>query len=112
MTERSSPNIALVTLMAGMAGAGLALLFAPRTGKDTRDKINQRSTELKDQAHDGYQHVRDTVNSGIEKTRDSLTEAINRTGRIAKEQYDELGEPGSHTGKKQSPVLRAWEEEI
>lgn len=112
MTERSSPNIALVSLMAGVAGAGIALLFAPRSGKETRDKISQRSTELKDQAEDGYHRVKDTVNSGIDKTRSSLTEALNKTSRATKEQYDEFRAPGEHTGNKQSPVLRAWEEEV
>lgn len=98
--------------MAGLTGAGIALLLAPRSGKETREKIGQRTTELKDQAEDSYQKVKGTVNSSIEKTRDSLAEALHKTGRVAREQYDELREPGEHTGKKQSPVLRAWEEEV
>jgi gas vesicle protein len=112
MAERSSPNIAMVSLMAGLAGAGIALLFAPRSGKETRAGIKRRSAELKDQAEDNLHHAVDSINTGIDKTRDSLTEALNKTSRKAKGKYEEFQEDTERTGNKQSPVLRAWEEEV
>lgn len=92
MTERTPPNMALMSLMAGLAGAGLALLFAPRSGKETRDDIAKRTAELKHQAEDRYRHVKDSVASGVEKTRDSLGEALSTTTRVAREQYDEMAD--------------------
>jgi gas vesicle protein len=98
--------------MAGLAGAGIALLLAPRSGKETRARIGERSAELKSHAEDNLHKMKDNLSTGIDKTRDSLTEALNKTGRKAKEQYDEFTEVGERTGTKQSPVLRAWEEEV
>lgn len=112
MTERSSPNIALVSLMAGLAGAGIALLLAPRSGKETIAKIGERTTELKGQAEDSIHRVKDSVNTGIDKTRDSLSEALKKTDRVAREQYDEFNETADRPSKRQSPVLHAWEEEV
>lgn len=112
MTERSSPNIALMSLMAGVAGAGIALLLAPRSGRETREKISQRSHELKDQAEDSYQKAMKAVNTKVDKTRESLTDALSKTKRAADEQYHELRHDSERTANKQSPVLRAWEEEV
>ena len=56
--------------------------------------------------------MKDSVASGIDKTRDSLTEALNKTSRAAKEQYDEFTDASERPAKRQSPVLRAWEEEV
>jgi gas vesicle protein len=39
-------------LLGGLAGAGTMLLLAPQSGKRTRAQIQQRGTELKDQATD------------------------------------------------------------
>lgn len=113
MAERSSPNLAVVSIMAGLTGAGIALLLAPRSGKETRAKIGERTAELKGHAEDNLHKMRDGLSTGMDKTRDSLTEALNKTGRKAREQYDEFDdEIGRRTGIKQSPVLRAWEEEV
>lgn len=112
MAERSSPNLALVSLVAGLTGAGIALLLAPRSGKETIAKIGEKTTELKGQTEDKIHRVRDSVNSGIDKTRDSLSEALKKTDRIAREQYDEFSHNTDRPSRRQSPVLRAWEEEI
>lgn len=37
-------------VIGGLAGAGAALLFAPQSGKETRDQIQQKTVELRDQA--------------------------------------------------------------
>jgi gas vesicle protein len=37
-------------LVGGLAAAGTMLLFAPQSGKQTRDQIRQKSLELRDQA--------------------------------------------------------------
>ncbi len=111
MADRSSPNMAVVSLAAGLVGAGLALLLAPRSGKDTRQAIKQRSTDLKQQAESDLHRVRDSLNTTVEKTRGSLSDALSKKGHKAEEQYDEFGEQIERTGAKQSQVLRAWEEE-
>ncbi len=41
-------------LAGGVLGAGLALLFAPRTGEDTRRILARRLARLKDTAEDAF----------------------------------------------------------
>ena len=45
-------TVGLITglLLGGLAGFGAMLLFAPQTGKNTRNHIKRMSTELRDRA--------------------------------------------------------------
>jgi len=114
MTERSSPNTAMYALVAGLAGLGLGLLFAPRSGRETRNRVKERAHEMKDSATDSIHDVREKVSSGIEHTRDNLSDAIKTTGRRAKQKYDEFSsdETMERPTNRQSPVLHTWEEEV
>ncbi len=42
-------------------GAGLALLFAPRSGNEIRDEITNRASDLADKARDQFDNVRNKV---------------------------------------------------
>ena len=64
-------------------GAGLALLFAPRTGAETRRDLQRRAREVGDQAQDlvsgltesvgsTIQHAKDSVESRVDATRDAI----------------------------------------
>ena len=90
MTERPSANTAMYTLVSGLAGLGLGLLFAPRSGKETRDKMKERAHEMKDSATESLHDVKDKVSTGIDHTRDNLSHAIKTTGRRARQKYDEF----------------------
>ena len=41
-TEYSFAALALAFVIGGLIGAGLGFLFAPRTGRETREKIRER----------------------------------------------------------------------
>ena len=41
-TENSFAKLALSFVIGGLIGAGLGFLFAPRTGRETREKIRER----------------------------------------------------------------------
>jgi len=44
-----------------LAGAGIALLYAPRSGKETRELIADKGRALKGQAHDAIAHAHDYI---------------------------------------------------
>lgn len=51
MAERQAHSGGLMMpLLAGLAGAGLALLLAPRSGQETREQLKARADNLQQQA--------------------------------------------------------------
>ena len=49
----------LVAFVAGaVAGAALALLFAPATGEETRRNLGERAREMRDRAREQYEAAR------------------------------------------------------
>jgi gas vesicle protein len=54
-------------LVGSVVGAATALLFAPRSGEETRTEIRDKAIELRDQATDT---VRDTVSQAKSKVED------------------------------------------
>ena len=49
--------------LGALAGAGIALLYAPRSGKETRKLIADKGRALKDQASDAIEDARDFIES-------------------------------------------------
>jgi gas vesicle protein len=44
-----------------LVGAGIALLYAPRSGKETREVLARRARELKDKAGDALDKAKETI---------------------------------------------------
>jgi gas vesicle protein len=71
-------TVMLAFLIGAAAGAAIALLFAPATGKDTREYIGEKAREGKEKATEAARQARETVKS----QREGLGAAIER-GRQA-----------------------------
>lgn len=73
--EREEPGIG--TLLLGVAiGAGLALLFAPRAGADTRRMIGTRARRAGDRVRGAASDVAGTVTSQINDVRDRVSDRV------------------------------------
>lgn len=73
--NRSSGTSILVAAVVGAAvGAGVALLFAPRTGKETREWLALKSREIKDRAA-----------TELERGKEAVRRAAKDMGRDAEE---------------------------
>lgn len=73
--ERNEPGVGAFVL--GIAvGAGLALLFAPRTGEETRRELQRRARKVGDQAQDFVAEVSDTVTQRFHDARASVENRI------------------------------------
>ena len=116
MTERTGNRTLLMPLLAGLLGAGLALLFAPRSGKETRERIRMRAEDMKQQAEDGMTEVRESLDRSIKEAQDlkeRLSTTLSSTGKKAKQEMKELREDQDERPTPvQSPVLSTWEEEV
>ena len=61
------------SLVLGLAiGAGIALLFAPRTGEETRRDLQRRARRVGDQAQDLVSEVSDSVTQRIHQARSTV----------------------------------------
>ena len=91
-------------LLGGLAGAAAAILFAPRSGKETRDlleeklrtgadrgrdlrdKVVTKSREILDEASEYVEKQRD----GLEKRKDRFTAAVEAGRQAYREEKDKM----------------------
>lgn len=81
----SAGSVMLAFIVGALTGAAVALLFAPATGEETRDYLNQKAREGRDKAKDAvdhgrelYQRNRETVATAIDRGREAFTQARER----------------------------------
>jgi len=87
MSQQGSGGAVLLAFMAGaIAGAAVALLFAPATGEETREFLGQRAREGRDRAAEAARQSREVLN----KQRENITTAFDR----AREQFQTTRETG------------------
>jgi len=74
-------TILLAFILGAVSGAAVALLYAPATGRETREFLGEKAREGRDRANEVAQKGRQAMNQG----RETLTSAIER-GREAYQQ--------------------------
>ncbi len=74
-------SVLLAFLLGAVGGAAVALLYAPATGRETREYLGERAKEGQKRANDVAQKSRDVFKQG----RETLANAIER-GREAYQQ--------------------------
>jgi gas vesicle protein len=74
-------TVLLAFILGAVSGAAVALLYAPGTGRETRDYLGERAREGRERAADAADRSREIVNQG----RETLTNALER-GREAYQQ--------------------------
>jgi gas vesicle protein len=74
-------SILLAFILGAVSGAAVALLYAPQSGKETREYLNERANEARARAAEAAAKSREALNQG----RETLTTAIER-GREAYQQ--------------------------
>lgn len=74
-------SILLAFILGAVSGAAVALLYAPQTGRETRDYLGDRATEARARAAEAATKGRDALNQG----RETIATAIER-GREAYQQ--------------------------
>ena len=74
-------SVMLAFLVGAVAGAAVALLYAPATGRETREFLGEKAREGRDRATEAAAKGREVIDRG----RETLTNAVER-GREAYQQ--------------------------
>ena len=76
------PTICAAFAVGALVGAGVAMLMAPRSGKESRDMMCRKTRDLKDAAEDAIEHGKQLVGEArqkagelYEKGKDAVKEA-------------------------------------
>ncbi|MGA9532099.1 MAG: YtxH domain-containing protein [Anaerolineales bacterium] len=80
-------NVLAGTLLGGLAGAGVMLLFAPRSGEKTRALIQLKGVELRDRT---TEVVDQTVAQVRSESQDIASEVRERAGHFKQRGQDKL----------------------
>lgn len=80
-----------------LLGAGMALLFAPRSGKETQEQIRVRAEEWKSAAEERMKEYQSSIEDrlsdardGLRDRMDSVRDAVDTGRQAAREARDEL----------------------
>jgi gas vesicle protein len=74
-------SILLAFILGAVSGAAVALLYAPASGRETREYLGEKAREGRERANQAAERGREMINQG----RETLTTAIDR-GREAYQQ--------------------------
>jgi len=95
--ERETGGGAGSFLLGALVGAGLALLFAPRSGEETRQELEQKARDLKMSAEERVREAQrqleerlDEARAGVQSRVDNVREAVESGRRAASEARHEL----------------------
>jgi gas vesicle protein len=67
-------SILLSFLLGGMVGAGFALLLAPQSGRETRQKIRDLTDDVKEKAMGYVGEVKETITGSLDKGKEMYEE--------------------------------------
>src|SRR5512145_916395 len=71
----------LMGLLAGtVLGAGLGMLFAPRTGSELRNQLSEQATRLRSSANETYHQASEKVSQMVDRGREAYDRARSGAG--------------------------------
>jgi gas vesicle protein len=82
-----STNILGVAVVAAMAGALAALLFAPKSGEELRGDIKDKAKRTKDMTEDKIDAAKDKAYTAKDKVREKMASAPLDTDSEALDEY-------------------------
>lgn len=77
MKEHGVESFLAGFLLGGIVGAGVALLFAPASGEETREQIAMRANKVYEDGKEGAEYVRKLVQEEVAAVRDGAEKVKN-----------------------------------
>jgi gas vesicle protein len=79
-------------VIGGLAGAVIGILYAPKSGKETREEIGKKAEELLAKAKEEYEQA-------LEKSRKTYETAVSRLKKIEEAAREKVGELETKAGE-------------
>lgn len=108
MKHRQAANVMGVAVIAAVAGAGIALLTAPRSGKETRARLRFKADKLKFEAKQKADHMQHQLNDRMAKGKEFKNSLI-ESFKSAKQ---ELARTDADKQALKSSLTNNWKEEV
>jgi len=70
----SAGCVLLSFVVGGLLGAGVALLVAPKSGKETRQQLKELAEDVKEKAEGYIEQMKEQVTTVVEKGKDLIEE--------------------------------------
>ena len=84
--DSSGSSVMMAFVVGALAGAAVALLFAPASGEETREYLGKKAREGKDKAREAvdqrreyYDRQRDNLVTAVDRGRDAFQQARKRS---------------------------------
>jgi len=90
-------SFVLGLLTGTVLGAGLGMLFAPKSGSELRSQLSERAGDVANQASEGYRRASQSAGQWAEKGREAYNKASEAVAKGAKEARKYVRETGSST---------------
>ena len=91
MSDNNNGSTNLLFFLAGAAlGATVALLYAPQSGKKTREYISDRAEEGRDYLKDKGKELRESAEDYVEKGKDLVSQQLERGKELVAKQKENL----------------------
>ncbi|TDQ11341.1 YtxH domain-containing protein [Pedobacter metabolipauper] len=99
----SNQGAPVIALLAGLAaGAALAILFAPDSGKNTRERISDKALDLADNAKDNFLSIKDKIANGSDSLvalKDRIVDQVKSKIDHTTQEYKDFRESELSKGK-------------
>ena len=107
--EGGSGSSFVMGLLTGtVLGAGLGMLFAPKSGSELRNQVAEQAGSLANTATEGYRRATETAGNWAEKGREVYDRARRRAVRARLRRRDPSGAVETARVEAPEPVLRPW----
>ncbi|MEW6213796.1 MAG: YtxH domain-containing protein [Nitrospirota bacterium] len=97
--NRDSTKIAGAFLLGGMIGAFIALLYAPKSGRETRKDISRAARRIKKETVDLVEETIEGVSNFADDMKDKATEIIERGKELSDDAKKEIVKTLEHGQK-------------
>ncbi len=86
--QASSGSWLLTFILGGLVGAAVALLVAPKPGRQAREQLKDMAQDAKEKAEDYYDHARSKVSDAVRKGTETLQQRKSKPKSKAPEEND------------------------